>query len=482
MSGLVLLFIVFSIVVEINFYDTSWDGQSYHQDAIINMAHGWNPLEKSLDESDTLNHIWVNHYPKSVEIIQTCFYLLFNRLETGKALNIIFIIISYILCVYTLGRLYPELNIRIIHLISFFLAFNPVSICQVFTFCIDGILSSLLLCLIMTGTLLYLEIKGKHIILFSSVLIILINSKLTATPYTGIIIIGFIFLLMLEKRRKDAFIFSIISGTVSLFSWTVIGFNPFIQNFLEHRHPFWPAMGKDKIDLILTSIPANWVNMNRFEKLFHSIFSETKNTSMPDVSHLKIPFTIGRGEWNSFRYADLRVGGFGYLFGGIVIVVGVLLVYYLLKKAYKDRLYYYNLVLALFIFISAVINPECWWARYVPQLWFLIILLFVWVISSEINKKVQTITMSIVSINLILIFSIVLSSNIKMTSRITAQMSQLKNKKVFIYHSRECPFISNEIRLRENGIDFSVIKDPEAMDTNYKKAIMPGSTSVLYFR
>jgi hypothetical protein len=68
-------------------------------------------------------------------------------------------------------------------------------------------------------------------------------------------------------------------------------------------------------------------------------------------------------------YWDVRIGGFGPLFGGIVLLMLAALIIGGRGPTWEGG------VLIFLLFICTVINPEMWWARYVPGLWLVPVLI-----------------------------------------------------------------------------------------------------------
>jgi hypothetical protein len=82
---------------------------------------------------------------------------------------------------------------------------------------------------------------------------------------------------------------------------------------------------------------------------------------------LKIPFTIKGEEWRSLGNPQHRVGGWGPLFGGVVLLVGLAIAVQLGTTTRRALLLYGSFV--LLIAFTVLIVPPCWMARYVPQSW-----------------------------------------------------------------------------------------------------------------
>jgi hypothetical protein len=119
--------------------------------------------------------------------------------------------------------------------------------------------------------------------------------------------------------------------------------------------------------------PEAFMTKDRFQKLFYSLFSKSDN-QIKHMPQLKIPFSIHGIELNAFKYEDPRYGGFGPLFGSVLLLVTITvmagaLVLLLFKS--KRIILTDTLIAVAVILLSTLINPEAWWARLSPQLWLL---------------------------------------------------------------------------------------------------------------
>jgi len=97
-------------------------------------------------------------------------------------------------------------------------------------------------------------------------------------------------------------------------------------------------------------------------KFLRSMFSSASDSRMnnPETPRLyyKIPFTSHFDM--PYIAEDVRINGFGHLFSGIFILS---LIFSVIQ--FKKR----KGIFALFaILLTTLLNPICWWARFVPQL------------------------------------------------------------------------------------------------------------------
>lgn len=345
------------------FYDTSWDGQTYHQEAVIQLSQGWNPFY-SKSQNIGGHSIWLDHYAKAHWILAANLYLATSHIEMAKAFNVIYFLASFLLCAACLGSV-TALKPGPVYLTSGILAANPVVTSQLFNFTIDGQLGSLLLCL--GSALISIAAEPSRFKKWSAVLLpaiaLAVNIKFTAVVYVSILVFGFLTWIWISHRQSFIKLLC-ITGLWLLSSIFLFGFNPYITNILGNGHPFYPLAGQGKVDIIQAQKPLNFVGKSSAENLIHSIFS-TSDATLQATAELKLPLTIKRQEFPAMA-GDPRVGGFGPLFSGAICLSLAILGLQFVKQFDWKYLFVPGVLLA-----SVLINPESWWARYVPQLWFL---------------------------------------------------------------------------------------------------------------
>src|SRR6185503_16830690 len=85
----------------------------------------------------------------------------------------------------------------------------------------------------------------------------------------------------------------------------------------------------------------------------------------------KLPFTFKLHEWIVFKSHDVRMGGMGPLWGGILLLDIVAFISIIILFWKNKKLLCLYLLLSFFLIATIVVNPECWYMRYVPQAWLL---------------------------------------------------------------------------------------------------------------
>ncbi len=473
------------VIVSHFWFDISWDGQAYHQEAVISLKNGWNPIYEKLPKIVKYPQ-WVNHYPKAPWMLESALYKITKSIESAKAFNFLFIICSLLWVAPTL-LLTTKLQRSLVWVTALLLAFNPISIGQIFDFYIDGQVASLLLILGSLCCLLAAKRNYFHLLLlpFLSAIFLLVNAKFTALIYAAIFVSGLIVWTALAKT-KFLYRFSWVSIFGFVLAIAVIGFNPYVLNTINHGHPFYPLAGsRGKADIISNQVPLDLASKHPIEKLIRSTFSISD--SRPNtVSQLKLPFTVQKKEIGAFATGSARVAGFGALFSGAIVLM-VLLGCNLAGQLDATIVRTYGFIGATIV-ASVLINPESWWARYVPQLWFVAPLSIVAAFharkpnGSLIHSRRVSVLLGyalaiILSINCLGVFAPYLYTNVGGTWTIMQQLKAFAHPSADSLYIHFESFPPNRIRLEEAKIPFIEIQKIEEMPCKPSPAFFGSDTS-----
>ncbi|HSR13342.1 MAG TPA: hypothetical protein VLS90_17990, partial [Thermodesulfobacteriota bacterium] len=184
-----------------SFFDLSYDGQAYHQEAIFHLSSGWNPFTQPLSDGE-VNRMgrWLQHYSKAVWIWETGFLKAAGEIEAAKLFHLWLMGAAFCLS-FTFLTGIRALSRATACLVSLLIAFNPVSIYQSLSFYLDGQLMSLTVILIATLALIYRNPNRFYYVLLFMTVSILVNVKLTAQVYTVILLSGYVFIVWVRRRR-----------------------------------------------------------------------------------------------------------------------------------------------------------------------------------------------------------------------------------------------------------------------------------------
>lgn len=458
------------------FYDISYDGQVYHQEAVGQLTRHWNPLQEYLSKEKSSSAVLLNHYAKGPWLYEAALLTATGQIEQSKVFNIVLIIASFLVTLSALQGC-RKFTLRQSICLSVIMALNPISIYQALSFYIDGQLASLLLCLL--ALTFRLVNRPDKIVLFTFLMSIglVVNIKFTGVVY-GIVCIalggGWLWLLKKKHLYGDFAKASILGLFLGI---CVIGYNPYITNTVYYGHPFYPLYGggPDKMDIMTSNSPQGFMKMSSMEKLYVATFSMSTNQFDRKEPQLKIPFTVEPQELRPFVYgADIRIGGFGPWFSGSLIVAFILLL--LLKKKTENFLYSAGILGS--IMLSVLINPEAWWARYVPQLWLVPCCIAAMAWSSPLKeiRRLGTVLVVILAVNICLIAYPYVLGNYYCTQNLDRQLQNMAEKQQPI---KVCfgEFTSNYVRFARWGIDFADV-GADVCDINIEEIRYKNLTSL----
>lgn len=450
-------FVAFAVLSGL-LYDTSWDGQNYHTEAILQLADGWNPFYEA--PTDAIYPQLLEFFSKGPWISATALYKLTENFEQGKAFHLLLILAAYLLCVAAFSS-FRAIKRRWVFLLSALMAFNPVSITQMFTFYVDGLLSSALVITICLFILLYRQPSRVLMVTLASTIIITVNIKLSGAIYAAVLGASYGIWYLFHKRQRRAELAAWLAAGYFI-GTLMIGYNPYItqytSKFLSTGNPFYPSDWKTFIHLDYNT-PGNFLSMEWGEMLLTSLFSKSQATSAP--SQFKWPFTVTSDEILSFSAPDVRVAGFGPLFGGALLLTLGLLVTALARYWHRLMLASSLLFLLAVVLISGLLNSEAWWARYVPQLWMVPLLTILLIMSAVPRGKLYLLSRIVAVIlcaNQLLIALPYVINAVGQSILLTEQLLQLKNAEGKIAADFNY-FVSTEIRFQEWGIDYQSIDE-----------------------
>lgn len=479
-----VLFIVILMgcfIISTMVYDFSFDGQVYHQPAVILLTSGWNPFHYNFLGEQRAEFFYaaenvaplIEHFTKGSWIIGSGIYAFTGNLEGGKMFHFLLIIGSFMTALYFLFNL-SRIGIKTKLLIALLAAFNPVCLYQIFSFYNDGLLASMLTVLIMSSAAYILKGERKALILTAAAIPILSNIKFTGIIYGGVVF-GLVCVWLFFRNRDRFKKYMLTNGIILIVSGVFLGYQPYITNIIHKSNPFYPAImfGKTSNGVVETieigQAPKNFLRKNRFIKLGYSILSKTAN-QLHDSPELKIPFSLHKQEMEALGYTDARYGGFGPLFGGIILMM---LVCGVITCRWKKRILIFFLTGMGFILFSILINPESWWARLSPQLWLLPVLFitacFYTSKFKHINRYTAWIMIFILLVNCGVVVGAYLRYNLEMNGLYKKQLSCMANvssgMNVEYGVDPSAVSLSLEYRLNSFGVRYRFMKTHNTKNT-----------------
>jgi hypothetical protein len=462
-------------------YDLSWDGQGFHIDAVLQLDKGWDPVYSppSVTDADFADRVTL--YTKAHWYYAAANDKLTGVIEQGKAIHL-----SLILAVVCIGwstfTRFRQIGRGTRIVLCVLLALNPISLAQTFSLYNDGVLASSLIALICLLLAWYRKADRLLLAGIIGVIALTLNAKLTGALEVLILCGGFLaWLLWTRREGRIGLIIAVVSG--GIFGGVWMGWNPFVTqyvtNLVLHHDPFYPTGLEDAIaGPIDRSVFSNMDSMSPIERLLWSLFAQSKLINNVADSNIKVPFTFDMDEVVQFAYPDVRVGGFGPLFSGALILTGVVCVLIARKllsnMAIRKRLvwrHYTILVIIGLLTISVLINPTAWWSRYAPQIFVIILFCLVsgLILSyrrpepranpSALRNLSVTATFVLV-INALLITAAHGIGSVVANAQMIAQFADLKasGQPIVVYMDQQVSrVISTQMRLDDWGIPYRLV-------------------------
>ena len=463
--------------------DSAWDANTYHKLSIGQMKDGWNPVyetgqsffmeKKNGTEAQADKEQWSTYYPKATWYFAAAMYCLTGNIETGKVINFLFIFATYGICYDYLRRRFSSTGIAAV--VAFFLAVTPVSLVQIQSYYLDGILANIftiaVVMLVAISDRKYRrDVKDLFLMLGAS---IIIGGNL---KYTGLIFLGFFcaafyiyWLILCWKRKRQQFLYSMKRLTiwyaiVVALTVGIVGASSYVRNTVQDGNPFYPLLGKDKINLLAPFAPDSFQETNGYVDYLKMFFSRVDNVDKDPIQY-KIPFTCEKQEFDIYAL-DIRRGGFGPLFSGIALVCGLILLHALfwLWKCEKDTFWPLALITALSVLLTGITDGS-WWARYSPYVWFivvvgaLILLLFVRRHTQPIYRIFSALILCLMLINLLPFMKYPFAYASENSRQIKESLTEVSGRAIYVYFDAE--WWGSVYNLEDCGIRYQIVYDRE---------------------
>lgn len=358
------------------FFDLSWDGLWYHQTAVYQMSHGWNPL--SDPQHGFVPHLqdWLHYYAKGPWYVALALFESTHRIEWAKAAP--WMALAATFSAVFAASLDFGVRRRTAATVAALVAINPVVVCQLASYLVDGLMISFLACFV-AALLRWFQRPSLLIVTIAvTAAILAINAKLTGLVYLCFFAAaGGLYVLV--RRRDLVARYAGIQSTALLLGAVIVGFNPYVTNTVYRGNPFYPWLGsaahpsfsqrgQDPNELYET--PKNMVGRSRLYRLGFAIFGRpgAQPFFQGDNARLMWPFDVRWSDFALFYFHELRIAGFGPLFSGAFLAALPLLIAALARPGVSRD------IAGLFagaIIASLLVGMHTWWARYGPQLWWL---------------------------------------------------------------------------------------------------------------
>jgi hypothetical protein len=360
------------------FFDTFFDGLSYHQPAVRRIAGGFNPICDGYMNLGRLPDAWsdqATYFPKTTWYFAAAVTAAWGDFQLGTAYHLLLLFAALF---FVLGAMKDEpLSKRLLWTVA---CLNPIALTQFTGYVVDGALATLSAVGVFYA---YLFFRGRapsrleHFFCIVS-LSMLFGVKTSGFAYGTIILFWIVLHRLVQACREaggrtparrflagtwSALRLGLKLGCPVLLLVSVWGFAPYVTNVLNGRHIFYPLFRAEGRIIADLSGPAQIIYPqahNRVTRLLVSLMSHT--TANIEPAKIKSPFNVSWDEWEPFvAAANMRAAGLGPLF-------------FLLLLLSLPGLIFFRpgggvgwLLAALLT--MALVQPYAWQMRYVPFLW-----------------------------------------------------------------------------------------------------------------
>ena len=490
-TGMTVVLWFCALLIAGSIYDSSWDGQHYHQELILQLASGWNPVyeEWRAEDRGIIDMeigLWLNYYAKAGGIIGAAVYAITDRIETAKFLNpLLFLIV--IIYAYILLRAVAGLSSLWAALFSVTLGFNTVVVAQLLTFYNDGILFCAFVLIVLAGghlltvSQLWSRQARQPALILVSAVVLASNIKFTGLVFSFAILgaLGLAVLFLRWRQWTEVFLFAGLFGGAIGAGFLLLGPSPYIQNVFAAGHIFHPLMGDAAFDIMTRSTPLAFREISSIEALWRSIFGKPEL----GVASYEWQWPFSPPSWSeirAFTWVDPRVGGWGPFFPEQLTLAAAGAVW--LFVSYRHLLVAKSGLLTFaMIIVLALIHPEAWWARYSAFLLFgpWAIFLALWLTTQNWPKMLAGAGMVLMLLNGILPAIAGWPTLYQISGKISAQLDELEAVQQPVRMSLGI-FHPNRIKVRERDMEIITVPRRNDLECPNPKPFYNGTTISAY--
>jgi hypothetical protein len=384
-----LLVFTFGTALFAHTYDTSYDGQYYHETAVMAFAQGWNPIHHPnlpLPVPSSGTAAFDEGAPKVLWAIDGSIYAFTHSMNSVTVLNLLIAFLAFIFVLRTLKILGIDTKWAIV--ISSLTVCTTIFSEQLFSLREDSVsydfMAIAICCLILVRRQ---PRQYLYILYFVTCIILLAGSKLSNDYVCLALVVIAAYVIAKTKLYRQRSSRAIATfGVVAAF---VMLSNPYFTNIFHYHaldYPYnQPVFAQSFRE---SGVPANIRNGSRLKLFYYGIFSsaEISNANNPAAyARLKIPFSLSANDMINVASENANlVGGYGVWFSGIFVLSLAAYLYLLITKRSKleKSILRWLSLLIIIVFITCLLIPIPNYARYNTQLTLLpiavIVVLLIW--------------------------------------------------------------------------------------------------------
>lgn len=357
-------------------WEYSYWGRGFYTDAIVALTDGWNPIYEGAERVPEI----VYRSGKAVWLMDASFYAFLGHYEMAKLHTLFFAIPTFLLARHCFIRCL-EGHERLATLAALLLLLNPVALSQMFTYYDDAALAFATICFLMLAYLTLNEgyLHSDLLLTMAFLWVFILNMQMGGFRTAVVLGVSLLIFVAIFYKKQAVRWFAIRAGLVAMIGFVILGFNPYIQNWLDTGNPLHA--------LNVTTAYMPWVleGKTQLGQFFYSMVAS------PDMEVLQWNIVVQQLTAfvnSAYAAADVRLRGFGFI-GGLLLVLAVLLliVASILPKEQdtdEDGIYcseednrYENylstrvvfLWLSLPVVALIIFSPTPWWARTIAVGW-----------------------------------------------------------------------------------------------------------------
>jgi hypothetical protein len=340
-------------------FDMSFDGQTYHQSAIRYLAHGWNPVADPGRYEHAANGTYIASLPKAAWILAAATFQATRSLEAAKGVQLAMLVAAFLLARHALRA--TGVGRRPAMVVAALAAANPVTLTQLVSFYVDGLMAS---AIVMVAALAVLHMREgrRWLAPLAMTTAFLANVKFPGLVYASLVagaVVAYTY-----RRARDRMRPTFVALACCAATTVAAGVNPYITNAMRHGNPVYPVAGLNASQTVV-HFDTVFAREPRPLQLVRALASESSDID-DRPPRLKVPFSVHRSELAAFGTVDTRIGGLGPLFGGVLLVAWGVLAAAVVAGRPNARLL---AAISAGIFVSALAIPFGYYSRYAPQLW-----------------------------------------------------------------------------------------------------------------
>ncbi len=319
----------------------------------------------------------MQHYAKGPWYAAATIFATTGRIELGKCINWLILMASF---VGTLAAcLNGGLSRRRALAIAAVVAINPVTISEINTFEVDGVMICSLV-LAIAATLTALRRPSAAVVVAAVVAsIVCINAKFNGLIYLCFLL-GAVAVWCIFMARQLLAKFACVAIGTLVAGVCIWGYNPYITNTVYEQQPLYPILGSAKFPSLAQQgndgnekyeTPKNMVGRPLPVRFAYSIFGRPGNQPYREGKNASLmwPFTARPHDLYSYTYQDSRIGALGPYFSGCFVLAICLGLWLLFRLGSSSR--WLLILVSATMIASLLISRHSWWPRYGPQLWLL---------------------------------------------------------------------------------------------------------------